>query len=498
MARSPLMWNARRRIPRGELIERREFLKGVALAGAGAMLAPAALAQRLGRDSAPRVVVVGAGLAGLACAYELREAGADVYVFEARKRLGGRVNSLDDVVSGKVVEGGGEFIGANHPRWVAYAQRFGIDLLPSEPDDADDLEYPILVDDRALPKGEADRAWEALDRLTSALNAPARNVIAHEPWASDRARDLDAQAAAEWLASQNADEPARTLARVSLEADNGVALDRMSMLALLAMIAGGGVEDFWAHSEDYRAAGGAQSLARALALTMKGRIVTQAPVVRIAHERAKAGVTLADGKFVRADAVVLAVPPSVWGRITLTPEFAGPRAVQMGVASKLLAEAPDAFWRRLNAAPSGLTDTDTPMIWATTAGQRAPNPAETREVMIGFSGGPAAERIRAVSRPVRDNVMLRAMARLWPGETEGAQCVRFMDWKADPWAAGGYTFPAPGEVTTACKAMREPLGALRFAGEHCSTAFPGYMEGALESGARAARSILQDARATAS
>lgn len=491
MSRSPLMWNARRRSPKGDFLERREFLKGVALASAGALIAPGALAQRLGKDSSPRVVVIGAGLAGLACAYELREAGADVYVFEARNRVGGRVVSMDDVVSGKIVEGGGEFIGANHPRWIGYAERFGIDLRPSEPDDADQLEYPILVNGRFLAKPEADPVWEALDLLTERLNAPARAVIAHEPWASDNAESLDSQTVAQWLKEQDIDDVTRTLARVSLEADNGVALDHMSMLALLAMIRGGGVEDYWAHSEDYRAVGGTQSLARALADTMRGRVVLATPVAKITHEGSRTGVTLADGKFVRADAIVLATPPSAWRTITLASnDTLRDRTVQMGLASKLIATSPDAFWTRLAAAPFGLSDTDTPMIWSTTYGQASPNPQDTREVMVGFSGGPAAERIRAVDRPTRDNVMLRAAARLWPGQADGLSTVRFMDWRADQWAQAGYSFPEPGQVTTVCKTLREPLGVMRFAGEHCSTAFTGYMEGALESGSRAARGIV--------
>lgn len=490
MSRSLLTWNARRRVPKGEFIERREFLKGAALAGAGAMLAPGALAQRAGRDSSPRVIVIGAGLAGLACAHELRDAGADVYVYDARERVGGRVVSMEDIVAGKVVEGGGEFIGANHPRWIGYAERFGIDLRPSEPENADQLEWPILVNNRFLAKPEADPVWDALDALTARLNAPARAVIAHEPWASEGAESLDSQTVAQWLKEQDIDDDVRTLARASLEAELGVALEHASMLALLAIIRGGGVEDFWAHNDDYRAVGGAQSLARAFAERMKGRVILNTPVAKITHEGPRTGVTLADGKFVRADAIVLATPPSAWKTLTLAGnDTLLDRSVQMGLASKLVAQAPDAFWTRLNAAPIGLTDTDTQMIWATTAGQPSPNPMDTREVMLGFSGGPAAERIRAVDRPTRDSVMLRAAARLWPGQAEGLTTVRFMDWRADRWAQAAYSFPEPGQVTTVCKALRDPLGVVHFAGEHCSTAFTGRMEGALESGSRAARAI---------
>ena len=81
------------------------------------------------------MTVVGAGFSGLACAYELLSAGYEVTVLDARNRVGGRVLSFSDMVSGKVVEGGGELIGSNHPTWVSYAKKFGLsfnDVTESE------------------------------------------------------------------------------------------------------------------------------------------------------------------------------------------------------------------------------------------------------------------------------------------------------------------------------------------------------------------------------
>jgi monoamine oxidase len=85
------------------------------------------LSEQLGTlaaQSGRRVIVVGAGFSGLTAAFELSQAGYDVTVVEARNRVGGRVVSMGDLVPGKIVEGGGELIGSNHPTWVAYAKRF--------------------------------------------------------------------------------------------------------------------------------------------------------------------------------------------------------------------------------------------------------------------------------------------------------------------------------------------------------------------------------------
>ena len=81
-----------------------------------------------GRAARPRVLVIGAGFGGLSCAYQLQQAGADVRILEARNRVVGRVLSLGNFIPGRVVEGGAELIGSNHPTWMAYAKLFGLEL----------------------------------------------------------------------------------------------------------------------------------------------------------------------------------------------------------------------------------------------------------------------------------------------------------------------------------------------------------------------------------
>src|SRR6187399_490286 len=128
MARSLYARLTRRYRPGPTRLERREFLKLTLAASAGLLVSPicgwSASGSRPGRGR--RVIVIGAGFGGLACAHELLSAGYEVTVLEARGRAGGRVISFGDLVRGKVVEGGGELIGSNHPTWVAYAKKFGL------------------------------------------------------------------------------------------------------------------------------------------------------------------------------------------------------------------------------------------------------------------------------------------------------------------------------------------------------------------------------------
>src|SRR5258707_3490221 len=104
---------------------RREMLRSSLAAGTGLLLS-SSLGFSSTRAAGKRVVVVGAGFGGVSCAYELKSAGYEVVVIEARDRLGGRVHTIDKFVKDKTVEAGGEMIGANHPAWAAYAKQFGI------------------------------------------------------------------------------------------------------------------------------------------------------------------------------------------------------------------------------------------------------------------------------------------------------------------------------------------------------------------------------------
>src|SRR5690349_7237251 len=114
---------------RVERISRRDMIQRSLAATAGILLSDRFAGALSAQNRAGRVVVIGAGFSGLAAAYELAKAGYDVTVVEARNRVGGRVISFSDLVPGKIVEGGGELVGSNHPRWIRYAEQFKLKLV---------------------------------------------------------------------------------------------------------------------------------------------------------------------------------------------------------------------------------------------------------------------------------------------------------------------------------------------------------------------------------
>ena len=110
--------------------------------------------------------------------------------------------------------------------------------------------------------------------------------------------------------------------------------------------------------------------------------------------------------------------------------------------------------------------------------------------MTAFSGGPAAAICRGWAAVERDGKVAAELEKLYAGVRDHFVHARFMDWPGDPWTRGGYSFPAPGEVTAAGPVLRAGLGPLHFAGEHCCPGFVGYMEGALASGVAVAKRIV--------
>ena len=467
----------------GAPIDRREMIRQSLAAAAGVLLSDR-LAFAAPRPSGPRVVIAGAGFAGLAAAYELSRAGADVTVLEARNRVGGRVLSFHDLVPGGAMEGGAELIGTNHPIWMDYRQRFGLSFVDITEEDA---EAPIVLNGRRLSAAESERLWADMQVALNRLDADAATIPdPFAPWTAPGAAAWDRRSLGEWIQALDAPALCKAGLDAQMVADNGVTCAWQSYLGNLAMIKGGGVEKFWSETEVYRCAGGSQQLASKLAKELgASRVLLRTPVTAIAATDRGVTVT-AGGKDYAADYAILAVPPLTWNRIAFTPRLHVTAVPQMGSNVKFLMKTKDTFWRRARLAPDFLSDGPVHLTWHTTQHQKVAGAG-----VVAFSGGPAADTCRGWTPAERTERYLATLSPVFPALRASFERARFMDWPSDPWVKGSYSFPAPGEVTTLGPQLQQPLaGRVFLAGEHTSYAFVGYMEGALQSGARAAKRIM--------
>jgi monoamine oxidase len=211
-------------------------------------------------------------------------------------------------------------------------------------------------------------------------------------------------------------------------------------------------------------------------------------VVAIDRNADAATVRTADGGSFSADAVVLAIPPSVWHKIAFNTHEVR-EIPQMGSNVKLVLKLDRPVWEQQNLTPELRSDGLVQMTWiSATARQAAPLS------LTLFSGGQQSEALQKMDAQRRRHNAVASLAAAYPDLGDAVTQDLFMDWPSMPHALASYSFPAPGEVMrygpTLVDGVDDGLAPLRFAGEHTSYGFIGYMEGALSSGMRTAESLI--------
>ncbi len=460
----------------------------------------------------PKVAIIGGGFAGLMAASEL-VAHCDVSLFEARERFGGRVFSKKKP-SG-IVEAGGELIGYNHPLWLKLAKRYelGLSVITSDTNfDALDLDMPLYLDGHKLSDRQMERVYNEMDDAFQKLSRWAGRVNPHKPWRTKGARKLDARNIGKWIASLDCSKLTRYAIDQQFSNDAGRPTTEQSFLANLAVVAGGRMRDqidaFFTQTETLRCSEGNQELAIRLAddIGHNGAstwLSTPVRAIRIDNE----GVTLefspsgngTTRAAFTADYAVLAIPPSLWpaspgAKITITPELPRDYYVTMGTAVKYLSPLKNRFWIGEGLAPTA-TSNQFGVTWEGTDNQIAP-PERPVELSL-FAGADAAKealkRYQPGNQKKVDAFYAQQIGGVYKGYVEHlADEPEFMAWPRDEWTAAGYSCPAPGEVCRAGPLLAKGFkDRLFFAGEHTCFAYFGYMEGALQSGARVGAAVIR-------
>ncbi len=434
-------------------------------------------------------VIVGAGYAGLATAAALQAAGVRVVIVEARDRVGGRAWT-QELGRGKF-DVGGQWIGPGQDRLAAVAARLGVATFPTFCagdkllDDGDKLStYKGTIPSLGpLELAELHFALRRLDRLSA-------RVSARDPAGSPHAARLDALTVADH-ARRIRSARVRAALEVACGSIFGVEPSEMSLLWFLAYLrAGGGFMNLCeieGGAQERRFVGGAGGLAETWAAQL-GCVVTSAPARRIA-QRGDEVVVTTDRGAVAASRAVIAVPPQLAARIELEPsppsrrEQLVQRAGMMGAIVKLVITYERPFWRErgrsgevvcLRPAPAAVVFDNC------THDLRQP-------ALMAFVQGEPARRWTGDTGPV-----LGQLARWFGDEARHPSQVVSVDWAAERWSGGcPVAVAGPRALTTTGTTLREPIGRVHFAGTETATEWTGYLEGALESGERAAREVLR-------
>jgi monoamine oxidase len=400
-------------------IPRRVFLTRGVLAAASVCVPARVFANAAGvsfvREGAGRkVVVLGAGLAGLSAAYELGQAGHEVKVVEAQARAGGRVLTLRGFDGGAYADAGAARIPENHEWTMRYVRAFGLPLLPFYPD--------------------------------AGLFAHVRRGVRKE---------VDLKSFADAVESE-----------VGIDVGDGKAWHKIE--------------------------GGNDLLPRAFVERLGEKIIYGAPVSKVEQDSSGARVTFSRGgkeETLSADYVVCAIPFAVLGRLEFQPTLSEKKRsvrerMSYEFASRAFLQVRAPFWERSRA--NGFAITDLPAeIWPSTFGQHA-----ERAVLQLYVRHRTSLEWSKLNTDARVASALGRVEQAVPGARAAFERGEVKCWGEDAWAGCAWTHPSPMQLVDAVA----PEGRIHFAGEHTSL-YASWMNGALDSGNRAAREILQRVKA---
>ncbi len=447
-----------------------------------------------------RVAILGAGLAGLTCARELRKRGVHAEVYEAGDRLGGRCWTIRDVFAdGQIAEHGGEFIDSGHTHIRALARELGLRLDDVNRAEAPGTRQTLYFDGAPYPDHEA-----ALD-IAAIRPAIKRDLhAAGYPTLHDRHNAagvrLDRMSISDWVAANVPGGRASRLGRlieISYTTEfGGESSDQsaLNFIYLAAYTPPGGPRLFGTSNERFHVHGGNDLLVKGLAGDLDGQITTGARLTAIARPSAGGYRLDFDGaRRVVADSVVLAIPFAVmresvdYSRAGFSPlKRTAIETMGMGTNSKLQLQFSSRPWVALGSNGETTADTGYQLTWEVTRAQ--PGRAG---ILVDYTGGQIGGSFDRGSREGRAKRFLSQLEPVLPGVARDWNGrVTLDNWAANSLTRGSYSYYRVGQLSKFSGVEREPSGDCHFAGEHTSIAYQGYLEGAVRSGQRAAGEIL--------
>ncbi len=509
MARTPLMEDVQRAVrevaaeygtwttTRAGLLQR-AGLAGLGLAAFG-RLTPARAASN------PTIVIVGAGLAGLTCAYRLRQAGYIAQVHEASDRVGGRCwTGRDFFDQGQIYEHGGELIDQGHTQIRQLAQELELNLDNLLAAEVNDTEPFYFFDGEPYSFAEATddlkKIWRKLHKDVSAASYPTLfdNF-------TQRGFELDHLSIIDYLNETIPDGGASSrlgqLLNVAYNIEYGAESDVQSSLNLLYLLAYSGqgqLRIFGPSNEKYHVRGGNDQIPQRLGNQLAGQITLGSELTAI--KRNASGtftLTFRQGsgtRTVTAEHVVLALPFSLLRQVNYSKAGFEPLKVTaieelaMGTNSKLHLQFTERPWNSLGSNGETYSDRGYQNTWEVSRAQPG-----TAGILVDYTGGDIGASFGSGTPTSRAQQFLTQIEPVLPGlasRWNGLATVDF--WTAYPWTKGSYSYWKVGQYTKFSGMESRRQGNCHFAGEHTSQDFQGYLNGAVETGERAAGEVIDD------
>ncbi len=442
--------------------------------------------------STARVVIIGAGIAGLNAAYTLKKSGIKAKIYEASARVGGRMQTARNFFGqGITTEIGGEFIDSNHTEMLALAKEFNLELIDTELDTLKkqlfyiynvsySLEDVIKEFKKVAPKIAADQ-----NKLDENVSNPASVKLDRTPLK----QYLQSLKASAWFTE---------LLDTAYVAEFGQATEEQSTLNFLTLISTdvttGKFDVFGESDERYKIKGGNDLITKKLAQKVADQIELEEKLVAIVQTGKSYNLIMQSGKTVKADFVLLTLPLTTLRRVGLSIEGltrekrACIQEYGYGDNSKLVLGFNQKIWRQAGYQGYMFNDKISDG-WDSTQLQGSAGASYTV-----FTGGELGRQMayNFYNKQVEIDKYLPIVERAFgnrKGQFNGKSLIAA--WPTNQYALGSYGCFRPGQFTRFSSLVSEPIGNIYFAGEHCSEDAQGYMEGGAETGKSAAEVIIE-------
>ena len=483
-------------------LTRREALAGAAAAGLLLAMQRSALAKSSKKNAV--VAVVGGGLAGLVAAWRLKQHGVTANVYEASTYAGGRVRTnYDTFAENQRVERGGELIDTGHKHYRQLIKQLGFkldNLVKAEKKGTEDF-----ASFDGAPYSEAQVAADFAG-VFAALKADVKAAPFPTTYNSftPAAQALDAMSISDWIATRVPGGAASKFGQildVAYTIEYGADAGVQSALNLIYLLGFGSTPQhfsmFGESDEVARVKGGNGQVPAKLLELLGSQVLFEHGLV--------AASTLGDGRTqlsfdapggtveVVADRVVMAVPFSVLrasvdiSALTIKPlKATAIQQIGMGTNSKLHVQFDTRLWESLGCNGATFADLGYQNTWEETRAQGG-----TAGILVDYTGGTVGAGFGSDTPENYAAAFLAQIEPLLPGLTakwNGLAAVDF--WTGSPFQLGSYSYWKVGQYTSFAGVESEVEGTVHFAGEHTSIEAQGYMEGAVESGERAAKEVL--------
>ena len=481
---------------------RRKFLRNATGAVALTGISGSAFLASCAKQNPPVIAIVGAGIAGLHAGKILRDAGFTAQIYESANRTGGRIFTGRNLMGiGLNTELGAEFIDSTHTDILRLAKDFNLSLLDTQNPEEQKLQHALFfIEGRVLSDHAIlDLFSPFVQRIQQDIDSLSHRISYKSH--SDHDVLIDNMSLAAYLQHIGISGVLYTLIEVAYTTEYGLDIAEQSAINFLMLIDTRMTDQFnysGISDERYKIIGGNQSLTDSLSDLLDGQIHTDKKLIAVRSQQEGDKVVLefaskgGGRETVTADHVILTLPFSVLREVEIAYPISDikRRAISelgYGQNAKFFLGFNKKVWREQGYTGFTFSDTIAQNTWDNTQLQQGEGAGYTV-----FTGGAASKVMGAMANEAFAAESLSVLEKAYPGisATCNGKTSRF-HWPTYPHAKASYACFRPGQFTSLEGAQSEPAGRIRFAGEHCSYDFQGFMNGAAETGRLAAEDILR-------